>query len=136
MNQCTPEKISKVFFCFWLYLYIFLARTVPKSEYGFIATIFALTNILQAIFDLGLPFYIQREVAIGNDISKKVNSIFYVKIISLLLYILVPLIYFSITVNSNLALVLIISLINFCWGLSAVFNSVMYGFYSYKQSSY
>ncbi|MHB1686881.1 MAG: oligosaccharide flippase family protein [Ignavibacteriaceae bacterium] len=117
-------------------LYLFLARTAPKSEYGFIATIFAFTNILQAIFDLGLPFYIQREVAIGNDISKKINSIFYVKIISLILYVPIPLIYFAIKADSDLALVLIISLINFCWGMSAIFNSIMYGYNSYKQSAY
>jgi len=116
-------------------LYVFLAHSVSKTEYGFIITVFAFTNILQGIFDLGLPFYIQREIAGGTNFSAKINSILYIKLISLFLYVPVPIIYFALSSDVNIILVIIISIINFCWGISGIFNAVFYGSNTYKESS-
>ncbi|HED06707.1 MAG TPA: hypothetical protein ENI57_01165 [Ignavibacteria bacterium] len=110
-----------VFFLF----YIFLARAISKPDYGFIITIFAFTNILQAIFDLGLPFYIQREAASGINIKQKIDSIIYIKIISLILFLSIPVLYFYPLINStNIILIIIISFINFGLGISNIFNSI------------
>ena len=120
-----------IFFLF----YIFLAHNVSRQEYGLIASVFAFTNILQAIFDLGLPFYLQREAAVAKDFKNEMNSVILLKIISIILFIPIPLIYFMYNLNTDPKIVLIISLISFLWGVSSILNAIFYGYNRFRDSS-
>ena len=117
-------------------LYVFLTHIVAKTEYGFIVSVFAFTNIIMAVFDFGLPFYIQRETASGNSIKLEINTILYIKSVSFLLFIPLPIMYFASTAEINIPLIIIISTINFSWGISSIFNAVLYGSDAYKKSSF
>jgi O-antigen/teichoic acid export membrane protein len=119
----------------FFFAYILIARWFSKPEYGLIITIFAFTNILQAFFDLGLPFYIQRETASELEIKKKINSISFLKVISLPLFVLISLIYFINLIQIHLILILVICFITFGWGISNIINSVLYGYDEYKKAA-
>lgn len=114
--------------------YLILARTISKTDFGIVTTIFSFINILQAIFDFGFPFYLQREAATGNDFQKKLNTVLVVKLISFFLFILIPLIYFSFAQTVNYRLVILISFSNFLMSLSLIFTLVLYGKNLYKNS--
>lgn len=115
--------------------YLILARTIPQNEYGFIVTIFAFTSILQIIFDFGFPFYIQREIAGKDKIQSKLNTLISFKILVFIIYLIIPIIYFQfITVNKNIFLIIIISVMNYLAGINVLLNAVFYGKQFYKQS--
>ena len=114
--------------------YLILARTISKTEFGIVTTIFSFINILQAIFDFGFPFYLQREAATGNNFQKKLNTVLVVRLISFFLFLLIPLIYFSFAQTINYRLVFLISLTNFLLSLSLIFTLILYGKNLYKNS--
>ncbi len=119
-------------------IYLILARTLSQNEYGFIVTIFAFTNILQVVFDFGFPFYLQREAATKNNIKSKLNTALAFKLLTFIIYLIIPIVYFKSIPNSSaisgLFLIIIISIINYFVGINGMLNAALYGNLYYKQS--
>ena len=59
------QNIFEKLFSFFLFL--FAARKFSSSEYGELITIIALSFVIAAFFDFGLPVYFQREVSRSNN---------------------------------------------------------------------
>jgi len=53
---------------------LLLARSFPPEVYGQIVTLFALSMVFAAVFDLGLPIFIQREIAESKEKASAVFS--------------------------------------------------------------
>lgn len=53
---------------------LLLARNFPQEIYGQIVTLIALSMVFAAVFDLGLPIFIQREIAESQEIASIVFS--------------------------------------------------------------
>lgn len=119
-------------------IYLILARTLSQNAYGFIVTIFTFTNIIQIIFDFGFSFYLQREAATKNEIELKLNSALSFKFITFIVYLIIPIIYFTSSADlsnfNGLFLVFTISIINYIAGINGMLNAVLYGNFYYKQS--
>ncbi len=115
--------------------YILLARRVDQTEYGLIISVFAFTNILQTIFDMGLPIYLQREIAAKKEWQGDLNAAVILKLLTLIFFLPIPLIYFSSLSGVNSITVLTISLISFLWGISGTINAIFYGSDKFKESS-
>ncbi len=99
--------------------YISIARYVEKDLYGLIVTVSAFTNIIASIFDFGLPFYIQRESAIGRLTRKSLINIFSFKVVLIIFLLPFPLFYFS-GDYSYLKVIILISLVNFYHPLNQI----------------
>ncbi len=96
--------------------YISIARYVDKELYGLIVSAFAFTNILAAFIDFGFPIYIQREAASGKlRINQLTNTISF-KLLLMIFFLPVPLVYFKGDIYISLIIVLI-SLINFFYSI-------------------
>jgi len=112
-------------------LYLILARTISVEKYGLIITIFTFINILSPFLELGLPFYIQREIARKNNIIKTFNSALTLKIILAPFYFLLPFIYFGYNSETGY-LLLIIPLIPLLVNLVFFLQSILYGRSDFK----
>ncbi|MCX6167723.1 MAG: oligosaccharide flippase family protein [Ignavibacteriales bacterium] len=139
----TEFKVKSGYFVFfnqflervtYLVFYIILARIVSKNEYGALITIFAFSNIIQILFDFGIPFYLQREIASGRDYVAKLNPLLTIKYLSLPMIICIELIYLSLIQNMNPVWVMIISSANYLQSLNQIYNSIFYGKERYKES--
>jgi O-antigen/teichoic acid export membrane protein len=113
--------------------YVSIARYVDQSIYGFIVTVFSFTNIIATIFDLGIPFYIQRESATNENIKPiLVNSIF-IKLISILIFLPLPFLYFYSNLN-NWVIILLVSIINFFAPVNQILIYYLNGKYLFKDN--
>lgn len=107
-------------------LYFILARIVDFEKYGLIVSVFVFTNLLIAILDFGLPFYIQRECAINSNISSKVKTALQIRIISSI-FLIIALILYSKNFNYEFGLISLIFLINFFYSLNQIMIFVLNG---------
>lgn len=117
------------FFCF----YLVLARLLSVEKYGLIITVFAFVNIISPFLELGLPFFIQREIARNNRIQDTFNSALTLKIIVLPIYFLLPLIYFNSLLLADLFLLLLIPLIPYLINFNLLLQSIFYGKADFKR---
>ncbi|MBZ0204516.1 MAG: oligosaccharide flippase family protein [Ignavibacteria bacterium] len=102
---------------------LMLARKLPADNYGIIVTLFTLTIILAAVFDLGLPLFLQREISLNPSTAPDMFSkafltgiilfVFYFALGSLVLFVLYPDIPFSLYVIISL-MIYGSSLVNIC----------------------
>ncbi len=117
-------------------VFLILARTITKESYGLIVSIFVFTNILQSFFELGFPFYFQREAAIGNvNINEEFNSVIKLKLLLFPLFLAVVYLYFIDNIKISLIAITTIALFIYISGLNSLFNSVLIGKRGYKESS-
>lgn len=117
----------------FLVFYIVIARKVTHDEYGFIVTVFAFLNILNSLFDFGLPFYLQRETAAGAEPREILLNSIFIRFLTIFLYTSLPLLYFWDKIE-NIYLVLLIIFINFIYGLGSIFQGVLNGSEKYYQN--
>jgi len=76
---------------------LLFARMLEPSEFGAIVTMFTLCITLTAIFDLGLPIYMQRQITIEPHISTEIFTVvFNTGLLVFVLYMLAGSAYFSI----------------------------------------
>jgi len=99
--------------------YISIARYVDKELYGLIVSVSAFTNIIASIFDLGLPFFIQRESATNSISRQTLLNILSLKIILMIFLLPLPLIYFS-GDQRYFLIILLIALVNFYHPLNQI----------------
>lgn len=115
--------------------YISIARYVDKELYGLIVSAFAFINILAAFIDFGLPIYIQRETASGKlRIDQLINAISF-KLLLMIFFIPVPLVYFKGDRYISLIIVLI-SLINFIYSILQILIFYLNGKHKFAASFY
>lgn len=114
--------------------YISIARYVDKETYGLVVSVSAFTNILASIFDLGLPFYIQRESAIGRFGEKILSKLIVLKLILIITLLPLPILYFL--NEQNLIIVLLISLINFYHPVNQILVFYLNGKGKFKENFY
>jgi len=113
--------------------YISIARYVDKEIYGFIVTVFTFTNIIATIFDFGIPFYIQRESATNEKSNLILIHSVFIKIISILIFLPLPFIYFLSNLN-QWDIILLISVINFFAPVNQVLIFYLNGKYLFKEN--
>lgn len=83
---------DKLFSFFFMLLF---ARMLSPEEFGEIITIFTLSITLAAIFDLGLPIYMQRQITIEPHIPGEIfSAVFNTGLVVFLLYMLAGSVYF------------------------------------------
>lgn len=99
--------------------YISIARYVDKELYGLIVSVSAFTNIIASIFDLGLPFFIQRESATNSISRQTLLNILSLKFILMIFLLPLPLIYFS-GDQRYFSIILLIALVNFYHPLNQI----------------
>jgi len=81
-------------------LLLLFARVLEPDSYGAIVTIFTLSLTLAAIFDLGLPIYMQRQITIEPHISSDIfSAVFNTGLVLFLFYIIAGSVYFYIFYN-------------------------------------
>lgn len=116
-------------------LMLFIARMFPKSEYGFIATIFAFANIVHAGIEFGFTFYFQREAAAKNtELQKQLSHALNFRFVLLLPFLLVIFLYFFVQDAYHPYLLFVIALSAFFFGVNVMLNAVLYGKQHYKTS--
>jgi len=112
--------------------YISIARYVEQQTYGFIVSVFALTNIIATIFDFGIPFYIQRESATNEDAKLSLYYSILIKLISILVLLPIPFLYFGL--GTEHWIIIIVSLINFFSPVNQVLIFYLNGKYLFKEN--
>lgn len=112
--------------------YISIARYVDKDLYGLVVSVSAFTNILASVFDLGLPFYIQRESATGRFDEKILSKVILFKFLSLTLLLPTPLLYFL--NEQRLLLILLVSIVNFYHPLNQILVFFLNGKEKFKEN--
>jgi len=115
--------------------YISIARYVTKDVYGLIVSTFAFTNILASIFDLGFPFYIQRESATNRFSIQDLSIVIILKIFLIVILLPIPLIYFAGSKDYTL-IILMISLVNFYQPLNQILIFYLNGRERFKENFY
>lgn len=113
--------------------YISIARYVEQGIYGFIVSVFSLTNIIATIFDFGIPFYVQRESATTENTKLVLSYSLFIKVISVIVFLPLPFIYFITNLN-YWSIILLISLINFFLPVNQVLISYLNGKYLFKEN--
>lgn len=113
--------------------YISIARYIDKDIYGFIVAVFSLTNILATIFDLGIPFYIQRESAAGTKAKLFLFQSIYLKLFSLLIFLPIPFLYFSQDINRWL-IIFLVSIIIFLALLNQILVAYLNGLNKFREN--
>lgn len=112
-----------------------MARNFSTEIYGQIVTLISLSMVLISIFDLGLPIYIQREIAVNHTIASEIYSrvfligstllIFYFAVGTTAVSIFYPAIPYKIFV--------IISLMMYTSFLTTINNKALSGINEYKK---
>ncbi len=113
--------------------YISIAHYIDKENYGFIVSVFAFTNIFSSIFDFGLPFFIQRERALGKISEKELMHLLIFRFVMVFLLLPIPVIYFW-NENNKLNTILLISLINFYNSFNQILTYYLYGEEKFKEN--
>ncbi len=113
--------------------YVSIARYIDKEIFGFVVAVFALTNIVIALFDFGIPFYIQRESAFDFDAKSILIQSIYLKFILLIIFLLIPFLYFIKNVEYWL-IIITISLINFFNALNQILVAYLNGRNKFKEN--
>ena len=121
------ERIT--FFAF----YISIARYVDKDLYGFIVTVFTFTNIVATIFDLGIPFYIQRESATNEKAKIILEYSIFIKLISIFILLPLPFAYFR-SAFEYWDIILLVSLVNFFSPLNQILIFYLNGKYLFAEN--
>lgn len=121
-------------FSFFIVFLVF-ARVYEIEIYGQIVTLFAFVNILHSFFELGLPFYFQRESAKDVRLSlRELDTAMKIKLWLSLLFLPVPAIYFYGQGGVSLFNSLLLSFATYLFGFGALLNSVLYGIKEYGKS--
>lgn len=115
--------------------YISIARYVDKDLYGLVVSVSAFTNILASIFDLGLPFYIQRESALGRFSEEDLVNVLFFKFLMIIFSSSLSVIYFW-NERGFFFLILLISFINFYQSINQILVFYFYGKEKFKESFY
>ncbi len=121
------ERIT--FFIF----YIIIARKIAIEEYGLIVTVFAFLNIINGILDLGLPFYLQREFASTKVNTDKFIHALLIRSVTLIGYLILPVIYFQ-SYQADFSIIILIISINFIYGFGNLFQGVLNGIEAYREN--
>ncbi len=123
---------EKVFFYVIL---IYLARLLSLEEYGKISVIFAASNILVYVFELGLGNYLQRETACGSDdVSDKLRFSIFIRIILFPIYLTAAYIYISGDLTNNCITALLILGSAYLFNFNSLLVKVYYGLNRFKES--
>ncbi|PKL83486.1 MAG: hypothetical protein CVV24_04800 [Ignavibacteriae bacterium HGW-Ignavibacteriae-3] len=117
----------------YLIFYIVLARILATEEYGILITVFAFSNIVQIIFDFGLPFYVQREIASCDQNYSKLDVLFTIKYLSFPIIICIELAYLSIVRDINPIWVILIGTATHIQSINLIYNSIFYAKECYKE---
>lgn len=113
--------------------YVSIARYVDKNIYGFIVSVSSLTNIIATIFDLGIPFFIQRESTTNENTKSFLLQSIFLKLILIIVFLPLPFIYYHSDIN-NWLIILIVSLINFFSPINQILISYLNGKYLFKEN--
>lgn len=123
------EKL--VFFIFFL----ILARQLDKSPYGLLVTTFVFTNIINSLFELGFPSYVQRE-AYTNQINAEISALVTLKIIAAIVFSTILIIYLHLYLEISLIILTVIGALVYLHGFNAILISYLYGRSRYKRGFY
>lgn len=122
------EKLS------YLILFAIFARIGSPSEYGLIITTFTFSNILVALFNLGLGINLQRESAINSKkLFKLIENAIFIRMILFFVFSLLSYIYILFVLTSDVYLMLIpiaVYLSSFC----EIFNRLFWGIGKFKRT--
>jgi O-antigen/teichoic acid export membrane protein len=116
-----------------LITYLGIARFYSKADLGSVGAILALAYIIDTLFSLGFPLYIQRESAWNSkDLHRKVTSLFYFKIFVLPFYFITIYAYNILSGQDNFLLTFVVSAYIYFFGVSTFFNNLFYGKNKFK----
>ena len=119
---------------------LLFARMFEPSEYGVIVTIFTLSITLSAIFDLGLPIYMQRQITIEPHIPSEIFSVvFSTGVLIFFIYLLAGSAYFLIFYSGLPFVIFVIisaaiyssQLVNMCNRALSAKNEFKWQFYAF-----
>jgi O-antigen/teichoic acid export membrane protein len=115
-------------------VFLIFARKLSVESYGQLITLFTLANIFITFFNLGLPIYLQREVAISKENSSLLLSkVISINLIVLVFYLLFTFIYYKIfyfSISLSLYLVTVVPI--YLYSNINILNSVLSGLSRYK----
>ncbi len=116
-------------------VFLVIARNSAPAVYGSVTAIFVFCNLLQTLFDLGLPAYFQREYSSpGTTHPEELSSVLWFKLLMLFPFLIITLLYFLIEPASELMFVIVIACVVFGLGLANLLNGVLYGKARYRVS--
>lgn len=119
---------------------LLFARMFEPSEYGVIVTIFTLSITVSAIFDLGLPIYMQRQITIEPHIPSEIFSVvFSTGVLIFFIYLLAGSAYFLIFYSGLPFVIFVIisaaiyssQLVNMCNRALSAKNEFKWQFYAF-----
>lgn len=117
-------------------LFAFLARNLPKDIYGNVILVFTFSSIIYSFVELGLSSYFQREVSFKDNMTDlKIDQAFYLKIISLIIYLVINLGYLLPNVKISLVAIILIATSIFIINLNSFITSIFYGLSNYRTPS-
>ncbi len=119
----------------FFFLFLLFARSLPTEYFGLISAAFAVANISISVFEGGFNFYIQRAVAGKEEfLLNRINQIFTLRIILMVPYLLLSILYFLLFSNAVLALSTTIVLAIAFYSLNNMCNAIYFGLHRYKTS--
>ncbi len=119
---------------FFFLFFLIVANSFKPETYGQLVTIFSLSNILAIVFDLGLPFYIQREFSFkGKNKSEIFSAIVLICLFAAPLYFVSGLVMRQILYpDINLVLVSVILVMVYFFYLANIFSKSLSGLSQFK----
>lgn len=114
---------------------LLLARNFSTEIYGQIVTLLTLSIVLISVFDLGLPIYIQREIAVNRSTASEIYSRVFLfgSLLMVLYFTLGSAAVFIIFPDIPYSLFIIISLMMYSSFLVTVNNKTLSGINEYKK---
>ena len=116
------------------FIFFLLAKNFSYIDYGEVVTVFTLTAILSTIISLGLPIFIQREIARNKDESSKIFSNALIAYIGLLIpYLVIAYVTYLIFYNTiDATLFMTISAAMYISSICILLNSILSGKLDFK----
>jgi O-antigen/teichoic acid export membrane protein len=118
----------------YFFLYLILGRNIPITEFGNFVTIMAFLNILFIVYDLGFGYYLQREYATNPKAEDELKLVVAIRLYLFPIFILSVLIYAIVFTNSNLLLLIFLSIAFYLNGYISLFVKVLNGRGDFKTS--
>ena len=120
---------------YFFVVFLSFALIYPAYAYGELITIFSLCTITMIIFDLGIPIFLQRNIAISKiESSELFSQLLYLNIIILIFYAIVTsILYFVLYSYISIEIFLLISALVFLSSVSNQLNSALAGLNSFRK---
>jgi len=120
---------------FFFLLFLVFARTNSNELYGEIVTVFAISNAVAYLFNLGLPIYIQKETSAKKDNITDIytESVFF-QIVFYFVFLFFILLIFNSLYNISVIFVILISSSVYALQFAVIPVSVLYGVMKFRIS--